>query len=273
MAHSPKNTSYLFAFYLVFSILLVLLDSKGALSFLHKGAQGITTPFKSALFSARKTLLSPLVAISDSEKKEVEIEELRQEKADVLSQLSTLTALKEENERMRYLLGTTLPPSWQFAALRVVGKIGDTLTTTGDLLPEVSAPVIVSGEIESASRRRSGVFIGKIGEILGREIKVILPTATNSKIPVIVRSPDGARHASGILVGRGESMRIEQVLSSETLSEGDLVLTSGEGAPPELLIGYVSKVLPFEASAWKSAEVKEAISVEGLDFVFIVTKF
>lgn len=251
--------------------MLLLLDSRGALSFLHQGTQAITSPFKSALFDAREIVLSPLVAISEWENKEVEIEKLRQEKADALSQLSALMAVKEENERMRYLLGTTLPPRWQFAALRVVGKIGDTLLATGELKPETDAPVIVSEQV--TPEKRSGVFIGKTGEVLGREIKIILPTSTFSKIPVIVRSKEGTRLASGILVGRGGSMRIEQVLSSEALSEGDLVLTSGEGAPPELLIGYVGKALPSEASAWKSADVEVAINVEDLDFVFIVTKY
>ncbi|MDO8503503.1 MAG: rod shape-determining protein MreC [bacterium] len=273
MAGAQKRVSYFFILYLLFSMLLLLLDSKGSLSFLHKGAQAITSPFKSALFSGRLTVLSPFIVIGNSGKKEAEIEKLQQEKADALSQLSALTAAKEENERMRYLLGTTLPPSWHFAPLRVVGKIGDTLITAGDLPAEAGEPVIATPGTESAGRRRSGVFIGKVGGTVGREIKVILPTSTSSKIPVIVRAPDGARRASGILVGKGESMRIEQVLSSETLSEGDLVLTSGEGAPPELLIGYVSKILPQEASAWKSAEVKTAMDVEDLDFVFVITKF
>lgn len=271
MVQSPKSTSYLFIFYLVLSILLLLLDSQGALSFLHQGVQAVTTPLKSALFSARTTMLSPFVAISDWQNKEAEIEKLQQEKADVLSQLSTLTALKEENERMRYLLGTALPARWQFAPFRVVGKIGDIVLATGDLKPEIGEPVIIASEVTPETR--SGVFIGRVGETVGRELKVILPTNTSSKIPVIVRAPDGARQASGILEGRGGSMRLEQVLSSETLSEDDLVLTSGEGAPPELLIGYVSKVLPQEASAWKSAEIRMAINVENLDFVFVITKY
>ncbi|MBI4033102.1 MAG: rod shape-determining protein MreC [Candidatus Blackburnbacteria bacterium] len=271
MASLQKRISYLFVFYLLFSTILLFLDSRGSLSFLHQGAQALITPLKVSLTGVKKTFLSPFVAISDWKKKEAEIEKLRQEKADVLSQLSALEALREENGRMRYLLGTALPPSWQFAPLRVVGKVGDTLLATGDSKPEAREPVIISAEV--TPEKRSGVFVGKIDSVVGREIKIILPTAAVSKIPVIVRAKDGERRASGILVGRGGNMRLEQVLSSETLFEEDLVLTSGEGAPPELLIGYVSKVLPSEASAWKSAEVEMVVNVENLDFVFVVTKY
>lgn len=266
-----RNTSYLFISYFLFSIFLFFLDSRGLLSLVHISVQTITSPFKSALFSARKTALAPFAAISNSEKKDAEIETLRQEKADMLSRLSFLTALKEENERMRYLLGTTLPASWQFSPLRVVGRIGDSLTTTSDLPLDADRPVIVSMDV--APEKRSGVFVGKTGQAVGAEVNIILPTNTQSKIPVIVRSPSGARRASGLLVGRGGEIRLEQVLSSEALTERDLVLTSGEGAPPELLIGFVDKVLPPDSSATRSAEVEAAINTENLDFVFVITKY
>lgn len=276
-----SNTSYYLAvFYLLFSILIYFLDSRGALNFVHKGAQILTIPVRSALFDAHNTVLSPLVVFSDSTKKDAQMRELEERVASLSSQLANKRALEEENAKMRRLLGTNLPPNWQFSAGRVVSVSSDIMSVTSDYNAASGTPVLEASESPPSSEA-GGVLVGRVEKVVGRQTQVTLPTNIASKIPVLVRGQDGSRRASGIVVGQGGTSRLEQVLASESLDSGDLILTSGDanlpagrqGLPPELLVGFVDKVTRSETSPWQEAGVKSAINTRDLDFVFFVTKY
>ncbi len=267
MQGAKSNTLYyLVFFYFLFSIFIFFLDSRGALEFLHRGAQVLTIPVRSWLYDSRVTLLSPLSVFSSGEQNKQRISELEGRVASLSAQLGREQALEEENAKMRRLLGTNLPPNWQFAPGRVVSTSSDIMAMTSDYTPSVGVSVITSEE--------NGILIGRVEKAVGKEVLVSLPTHISSKIPVIVRGQDGNRRASGIVVGQGRTARLEQVLASESLEKGDLVLTSGDAnLPPELLIGYVDKVNRSQASPWQEAGVKSAIDPSGLDYVFFVTKY
>lgn len=267
MQGTKSNTLYYLAiFYLLFSVFIYFLDSRGTLNFVHKSAQVLTIPVRSSLFDARNAVLSPLAVFSSSEQNMARIKELEGKVASLSSQLADQKALEEENAKMRRLLGTNLPPNWQFASARVVSVSSDTMSVTSDYGATSGTPVLAASE--------SGVLVGRTEKVVGKEVHVQLPTHISSKIPVIVRGQDGSRRAAGIIVGQGGTARLEQVLASESLETGDLILTSGDaGLPPELLVGYVDKITKNEASPWQEAGVKSAINVQALDFVFFVTKF
>ena len=253
--------------YLLLAVLLYFLDSRGTLGSVHSATQALTTPVRSFLFNTKQNILSPLSVFSDSSKQEQRVKELEEKNASLSAQLAKLTGLQEENEKMRRLLGTDLPPSWQFATARVVTVTADTLVLTSDHAPQDDTSVITTKE--------SGIFVGRVQEVKGKEVQILLPSHSSSKIPVIVRdSESGLRQASGIGVGRGGRAVLEQVLTSEQIKEGDLILTSGEGGvPEELLLGYVAEVSRVEGAAWQQAEIKSAVDLDDLDFVFFVTKF
>lgn len=267
MQGTKSNSIYYLAiFYLLFSIFIYFLDSRGTLDFVHRGAQILTIPVRSWLYDSRVTLLSPLSVFSNSAKQSDQIRELEGRAASLSSQLADQKALEEENAKMRRLLGTNLPPNWQFAPARVVSISGDVMNVVSDYNAGVGTPVLTTSE--------GGVLVGRVEKVVGRQTLVTLPTNISSKIPVIVRGQDGTRRASGIVVGQGGTARLEQVLSSESLETGDLILTSGDAnLPPELLVGYVDKVSRNETSPWQEAGVKSAINISGLDYVFFVTKY
>lgn len=267
MQGAKNNTLYYLAiFYLLSSIFIYFLDSRGTLNFLHRSTQVLTIPVRSWLYDGRVSILSPLSAITDAVDQHRRIQELEYRNAELYAQLSGFKALEEENAKMRHLLGTNLPPNWQFAPARVVSVAGDTIDIFADTTLIVGTPVVTTDN--------GGVWVGKVESVVGREAEVSLSTHTVSKIPVIVRSAeDGSRHASGIVIGRGGYARLEQVLTSEQVDEGDLVLTSGLSLPPELLIGRVRNVIKTSGSPWQQADVDVAVQGNNLDFVFLVTKF
>lgn len=258
--------------YLFVSLSLFFLDSKALFVPLHGIAQTVTTPARSWLYQTRINLLAPLSGFNASIQTTQKLVEQELVNAQLLSQISHLRAVEEENDQMRRLLGADLPPEWKFEPGRVVGATGDFLTAVSDGAVEKGTPVIVSQEVKGAS---AGIFVGKTQNFIGREGKIIMPTNAGSKVPVIVRDAGTRdRQASGIVMGKGGRMLIDQVLSSESLKEGDLVLTSGEGGlPPELLIGYVGQVYSIPGAAWRQADVRSPVDISKIEYVFFVTRY
>lgn len=267
MAGSAKSNSlYLFIFYFLLSLLIIFADKRGFLADLHRFAQGFTIPVESRLFALRRTLISPFSVLFSTGDKDKRIQELEKENALLLGQLSQLKSVEEENEKARHLLGASLPPSWRFEPARVVSSFASRIYLTADFKPKQGTPVITSQE-------KSGVLVGQVKKVLGEKIEVILSTSDLFKTTVLVRDKEtGERRAAGILVGQAGRLKLEQVLTSETVEEGDMVVTSGEGLPPELLIGFISKVFENHGT-FQEAEVNYPVDLAKLDFVFLVTKF
>lgn len=266
MASAKSNSFYLFIFYFLLSLLVVFADNRGFLTGFRGFVQGLTTPVESQLFRARIALFAPFSGFSSGREKDKRIQELEKENAGLLSQLSQMQALKEENEKARHLLGASLSPSWHFEPARVVSSFADKIYLTADFEPKQGTPVITSQE-------KSGVLVGQVKSVLGGKIEVILSTSNLFKTTIIVRDKEtGERRAAGILVGQAGRLKLEQVLTSETVKEGDMIVTSGEGLPPELLAGYVTRVLETKG-AFREAEVEYPLDFTKLDYVFLVTKF
>lgn len=267
MGVGRKDTSlYLFIFYFLFSLLIVFADSHGLLTDLHRFKQGFTNPVESRLFALRKTLISPFSVLFSTSDKDKKIQELEKENAELLSQLSQMQALKEENEKARHLLGASLPQSWHFEPARPISVFADRMFLTSDAALSSGMPVITSGD-------KGGIFVGLVESVAGKEATVVLPTSELTKNTVLVRDREtGERHGAGILFGRNGKLTLEQVLASETIKEGDIVVTSGANLPPELLVGYVTRVLGTKG-AFREAEVEYPLDLTRLDYVFLVTKW
>lgn len=248
-----------FLFYFFISLTLLLLSSRGLIGPLYSLAQTVTVPVKTSLTNFKDTLVLPfrLILTTDSGKKVVE---LRGEVASLSSQLAAVESLREENIQLRRLLGAPLPASWKFTPARVVGRFQDKLLVVGEVSEGV--PVIIPTGNPGFP---AGILVGKTGQTYGRETEVFLPTHPESKIPAKTQD------SSGLVLGRGGIAELDQVLTGESLEEGDLVLTSGgSGIPADLLIGEVLEVTSA-GKTWKSARLNSPY--EPADYVFLITDY
>lgn len=271
-----QSTFGVFLIFLTLSFLTYLAESKGAFKGLHGIVQNTTRPAREALYQVRQGLTLSTEIFTEYTRVNQKNAELETRVASLSSSLAELSSLREENKRMKLLLGTNLPPSWKFEAAKLVLSTGDeiTLISLGGFVPEIGTPVVIAERDEGQTGDR-GVYVGKVEKNIGEEVLVIKPSNSLSKIGVFVRNKDtGERRASGIVVGKGGEALLDQVLSGEKLAEGDLIVTSGEGKlPPELILGYVGKIFQNESSPWKQAEVKAVLQPDKLDYVFFISKY
>lgn len=259
-----------------FSLVLIFLESKNYLNLLHEGVQKITTPSKASLYTARTSLTFPFQSIMNIMDREKRIQALEYENSELQSRLVQDKALEEENISMRKLLQTEISPSWKFAPARVIQVFGDNLYVLSENdYPEDTPAVITQDVTQGTAAKSAGVYVGRVKDKKGSELNIMLASAAESKIPVIVRKRSTLEKvASGIVVGKGGSAILEQVLASENIETSDLILTSGgSGFPAELLIGEITRVYKAEGNAWRQGDVKLAPIFENVNHIFLITKF
>lgn len=266
---------YFVIFYFLLSGLFMFLDSRNFFVPARSILQKVNNPIRKELYVLKLVVQSPFSVIAVLQDKTKKIEDLELKVAQISASLADFKSLQEENARMRLLLDAGPLPNLQFTPARVVSMASDVILVLDGEKTDTGTAVIYPQESSTSGFLGEGIFVGRVEEKIGQNTKILMPTHPLSKIPVILRDlKTGERHGSGIVIGKGGRMVVDQVLNKEIILEGDLILTSGESSiPPDLLIGYASKVNKNKGSIWQQAEVKPALTAKNLDYVFLITKY
>lgn len=261
-----KGKGFQIAIFCFGSLLLFLLDGQAVFSPLRSAVQAATIPLKAGLFDIREQVVLPFQQIFLARQKGEQIAGMQDKVSSLSAQIAQLESVEEENERLRILLGAPLSPAWKFAPAQVVARQENELILTSDYVASAGTAVIVP------KAREAALLVGVVSNIQGREIRVILPSHQNFRIPAYVRpATGGAKTASGIVSGETGKVILSQVVSGESLEQGSLVLTKNTNLPPDLLIGEIEKVLPHGGQTFKKARVK--VAYETSEIVFFVTEY
>ncbi|MCJ7793169.1 MAG: rod shape-determining protein MreC [Candidatus Marinimicrobia bacterium] len=259
---SLRKSLPFFCFLLFFSVFLLLVDYFGWFS----GVKGwVERPFlvlERPLFLVNQSFVGAFDSFGGGSRSE-EVVDLQTQLRQLAVDQNQLVTCLEENEKMRKLLGTPLPPNWQFKMSRVIG-LNEKLKIDLGRKAGVEEEMMVVSE---------NIYLGRVVSI-GEDYNLVqLPTDLNSKIPVVVKKPGGTGiQAKGLLIGQfGESLLLDRVLQEEDIRQGDLVVTSGEeGYLPDLVIGQIKEVKEKTAEVYQQAIVTSLIDYSSLRLVFVV---
>jgi rod shape-determining protein MreC len=168
-----------------------------------------------------------------------------------------ITALREENARLRALLGVkTDPPLPMVGARTVIDARGPFANTR---LADVGSD---QGVIEGNPVLSENGLVGRVMGVSPRMSRILLLTDPDSRVPVQIERAD----ARAILTGDGgASPKLAYLRTHEALRVGDRVLTSGDGGviPRGLPVGTVVRSL----DGWRVALDADAAPI---DFVRIL---
>ncbi|HUV72003.1 MAG TPA: rod shape-determining protein MreC [Clostridia bacterium] len=173
-----------------------------------------------------------------------------------------IALLDEENQEQKRLLSTPLPKGWQFLSAKVIGFENETLTINLGKANGVKEGMVAVWEDS---------YLGKVSQISEGLAKIKLPTFFEERlvVKVVGETEKEKFFGKGLLVGRGEGkMRIEQILSTEEVREGDLVLASVEGG--ELVVGKIEEVIESPGEVFKLAQVKRLFDPQELNTIFLI---
>ncbi|WP_028585251.1 rod shape-determining protein MreC [Desulfogranum mediterraneum] len=115
---------------------------------------------------------------------------------------------------------------------------------------------------------------GIVGQVLTASphySKVLLAIAPSSAIDVLLQKS----RVRGILKGTGsQTYRLEYVLKTVEVEEGDVVVTAGYGGmfPTGLPVGVVSKVIRKRRGMFHEIEVRPSVDYKTLEYLFVLQR-
>ncbi len=194
-----------------------------------------------------------------------ENEILRQLNVNLSDEVSRLREARLENLRLRGMLGLKERGTFNLVAADVVGKSLHLLRNTVSLNVGESDGVKPDMPIISES--------GLVGRIL--------VVSSHYAVGQLMLNKDFRASAKiqrsridGIIAWDGENvLRLNNVAKTQDVKEGDVVTTSEYSNifPPDIKIGYVSKVTEKPGNLFKEVSVTPSVEFPALEQVFVIT--
>jgi len=259
-----KNFLFIFVFLFIFSFFLYWGERAGFLiglkGFLSRPFVALAAPFNTWAFKV-DGFVSFVISWPGREK---EMLSLREQLAGLSVDQGELTTCQSENQRLKDLLSSPLPPSWKFVEAQVINW-GENLQ-----ISRGKASLIEEG----MTVLFNDILVGRVIKANRFDSLVELIDKRGVKIPVGVKGKDSSKEvkAKGLLVGLGKNhLQLEKVLQEEKLTKGDLVFSLGQGGVlPDLLVGRVDEVSNDKTAVYQSATVLPLVDYQRLRQVFVV---
>lgn len=261
-------------------VLVVIIVAAGALHFtqgsagpLRSTAELLTRPFRSAITTSAAFLESAYGALYSYDALEEENTLLKNQVAELQTQLRDAKDVQEENDRLHELLGFQKKHT-DFTLLdaRVVER-GASNWTSSFTLNRGSKDGLAVGNCVVTEY---GALVGQISEV-GKDwakLRSIIDVDTN------VGATVGNAGSAAILAGEYSLMqkgcaKLSYLSAGTQLLAGDSILTSGKGGifPAGLLIGTVSEVHVEAGGQLPYGVVQPACDLDNLGQVFVILDF
>ncbi len=259
-----KRTGLLTVFSLFFigSLILLFLFRQQLSPFTIHVVEQVTFPLQ-------KTLYGTFGGLIYHSGKQVRLEEENQSLA---KQIVDQTELAREASALRDQYDLDILAPGELLPANVIGM--------KTFLPGVSLPeeiIIDKGSLQ-------GVRVGQSVLVTNNVVGTVSQVTENRSLIALISHPDQSvtaktnkTNALGIIKGNGNGMlMLENVVLSDTLEEGDIVVTKGDedlagsGYPPDLVIGKIKSVEKKASDLFQTAEVTSLVDFSRLDMVFII---
>jgi len=235
---------------LLLSLLIFGLDRVGAFSWLKAGLARLTGELRTASY---QKMVGP-------------IDHQEEAKKQLVSCRTEVLALREENSRLRKLLGAGIKPETKLLLARVIGSNQSQL---------IVALTSQDGIKKGASVVTERILLGRVEKIEGNTARVSLLTNSELRIPVKIwltrqlAETGELNLAEGILTSSGGKLVVKEILASEKVAPDywvGAVVESGD----VFLIGQIKKVYPSEDKVFQEAEVEWVVNPKKLLTVGII---
>lgn len=256
-----KNSLIILVFLIFVSIVLLFNNSFPPVKAFSEISQNIFTSSKEYLYGIK------IGIFDDVENKE--IEKLKRENQELTKKLIDIENIKLDNEALRsqFESGSTL--KYKMLPANVIGYLGKFSYPASLIIDQGNLKGLFPGMAVIVGNQ----LVGKIGRVSGAYSEVIL--VNNNNFTGLGISSEN--NAPGIIVGAADFAVFERVDVSETLTEGETVLTKGEindkgyGIPPDLIVGKISSINKSETLPFQTAKVESEVQFSKLHKVFVIT--
>jgi rod shape-determining protein MreC len=249
--------------FFIISTLLLLTDQLLGLSPLRALLELPIIPAKVFFYSQKQALDHNFLFLPDCRACQQRLSRARSSERQYSYLITQLSHLKEENASLRKLLGAPLPPEWKFLPARVIGQAPESISINQGQSQGVRQQMMVIAQ---------GVLVGQISSTTERQSQVDLITSS-TKIPSLVLSTtDQQQLAKGVIEYQDHQLILTKVLPGETLTPGDIVVTSGEGGfLPDVPVATIEKsFMDNPTDAFQKAILQPLADLDHLSLVEVV---
>jgi len=237
-------------------------------SFIDRALLTVSAPIEytfSALARGVSSLLSEYVYLVDVKR---DNNRLAYQTARLQAKVNQLSAIEAENRRLRRLLGLRDRVGSETVSALVVSKD----TTDYFRVAQVTLDAPVRGIRPNMPVLSLDGVVGTVRRVAGESVQVQLAVDSGFGVDVVVERT-GAR---GFVRGGGDNtrylVRVELVQSSDSIDNGDILVTSGVGCrfPKGLPVARVTKVLKKDFGVYQTVEAEPVVDFSRLSEVLIV---
>ncbi len=233
-------------------------------NFVDRGLIALTTPLQQGLTWLIDSGVGVVRGYIDLRQVRQENDTLRLENLQLRAAVQALGEARGENGRLRQLLGyAETAPGPEIPALVVgVNPVAKLLSVR-----------ISRGENDGVQRGMSVVtpdgIVGQVVRSTGGYADVALVSDPQSRVAVRVQRS----RARGTAVGGGNGpLKLENMLRTEDVEDGDLIITSGTDGiyPPGLVVGRVTGLEKKEHGMFQRADIVPAVDTTKLEEILVV---
>ncbi|ACH66992.1 rod shape-determining protein MreC [Aliivibrio fischeri MJ11] len=195
----------------------------------------------------------------------LENQRLKQEMFVQNSNLLLMEQLKQENSRLRNLLGSPFIRDEKKMVTEVMAV---------DSAPYTHQVMIDKGSVDGVYEGQPVIsdkgIVGQINYVGAHNSRVLLLTDANNAIPVQAVRNDIRVIASG--KGHLDMMQLEHIPTNTDLKVGDLLVTSGLGQryPEGYPVGYISKIDNDNKRPFASIDIETTVEFDKLRYLLLV---
>ena len=202
-----------------------------------------------------------------------ENEQLREVMAEKNQDIRDSQTYKEENERLRSLLGLSEKHTDYVLEIANVVSWGGTGFGSTMTISKGASAGLASGMCVITE---SGQVVGLVSEVGNNWATVTTILDTTSEIGAYIFGSGYSCIAQGDFTLMGDGLfRASYLSSSATIRNSDQLLTSGEGDiyPPGLILGSVTDVGDDDTNVAKYAVISPSVDISTVEQVFIIKSF
>jgi rod shape-determining protein MreC len=192
-------------------------------------------------------------------------EQLEKERIKLLAENALLRDTKKENEDLRHEIGLLPREQYDLKAATVIGR---DVSGLGNWI-QINEGKNAGLENGMAVVVEAGVLVGRVEEVLPFSARIKLLSNAESIINAVTLDTN----AEGVVRGEhGLGIVYDMVQQSETLKNGDTVVTSGLGqiTPKGLLVGTLQDVRLTDDKLFQRATISSPVRFDRLRYVFVV---
>lgn len=257
---SKKNKILIMVIVVILLVFLLNFFQKDVRSFFY----WFSAPIQKVLFMAGDSTSDFFQGIVRVKTLKQELDQLKLENQELLSQVVALENLKKENETLRQALDLGLQKDFKLALAEVISKD----ISQDFILIDKGAKDGITEDMPVITQQR--VLIGRISEVYEGFSKVMLISHKESSFDAKVDN------ISGVVRGQGNfRILLDLIPQEENLSQGDIVITSVLGGifPEGLLVGRIKQIKRSDVEPFQQAEIEPFFDISQIETLFIILEF